>query len=211
MRQLKHSCFISYASGEHELLRRFMRDLTRALESALEPWLPRELTVYRDTSGLRAGNQVEPALARALCQSLCMVLVYTPNYGRREFCLREFAGMRRLQDLRFERMNLPHSDKGLIIPIILRGRREDLPPHLREHIHCLDFSPYTTSNQSILRNWAYMSQIERVAQYIHDLYCMVEGADIIDQMDCEAFELPTGPLDELWRGGRRRPDQGFPY
>ena len=210
MRHLKHSCFISYASGEHELLVRFMGDLQRALESALDPWMPRELTVYRDTDGLRPGDRFPRALARALCQSLCMVLVYTPNYERRPYCLREFAAMRTLERHRMERMNLTHT-KGMIVPIILRGRISDLPPVIRESIHCLDFSSYMTSNQSILRNGKYMQRIERIAEYIHELYCLVDAVDIADPFDCEEFELPIEQLREIWREGHSRPVQEFPF
>jgi hypothetical protein len=90
--------------------------VTKALESSLEPWLSKDLTVYRDTSRLTSGNQFEHALAQALCRILCMVLVYTPNYERSHFCLREFAAMKMLERHRFERMNVRHIEKGMIIP-----------------------------------------------------------------------------------------------
>jgi hypothetical protein len=40
---------------------------------------------------------------------------------------------------------------GLIIPGILRGG-DDVPPRIREHVHCVDFSKFTLATPRLASN-----------------------------------------------------------
>lgn len=206
---LKHSCFVSYAAGQHDLIKRFVAELTNALGSSLEPRIPRGLTVFWDQSEIVAGVRFEEELARAICRSLCMILVYTPNYERSLYCQREFAAMQKLQRHRFREMMWPTPELGMIIPVILRGRRDDLPAVIRNHIHCLDFTRYTTANQPIWRNHEFMRHIERIAEYIDGLYRTFERTGFDRHLDCAGFKLPVD-IKDLWRDDGHRRIPGLP-
>jgi hypothetical protein len=211
-RSLQYSCFISYYKGQHALIHGFMEDLTEALSSSLEPWMPRHLKVYRDTR-LDPGVLFQKELARALCQSLCMILVYTPAYRKSDFCRREFAAMRLLERRRhewFQRAGINGAERGMIIPIILRGAG-DLPAELQDHVNCLNFSGYTTEDQSIIRNGAYIEEIDRIAEYVFGLHAMFERSGMGDQIDCDGFELPDETFPEFWPDKGPGPTQEFPF
>jgi hypothetical protein len=209
MMDLRYACFVSYHRGVRSLLQQFMNDLTEAFASELDAWFPREMTVYRDTE-LVAGDRFEEELARVLCQSLCMVLVYTPQYGASNFCQREYAAMKRIERHRLERLGADQqAGRGMIIPVVLRGTRY-LPAHLKSRTY-LDFSGYTTADQSIIRNKAYVDEIKRVAEHIYELYCKVKHLKVTDDLDCREFELPTGPFDDEWPEASAAAIQEFPY
>ncbi|HET9909818.1 MAG TPA: TIR domain-containing protein, partial [Anaerolineales bacterium] len=71
---IKYSCFISY---KHDSVN-IARDFQDALENEISLLL--NLPVYRDEERLHAGDFFNSALAQALCQSACMVMIYIPRY-----------------------------------------------------------------------------------------------------------------------------------
>ena len=91
----KYACFISYSHGEQELVKGFIDQFKAALKAYLEPWMEEE--VYVDVDRLKAGFKYNEALAKAICQSVCMVVVYSPVYERRSYCGREYEAMERLE------------------------------------------------------------------------------------------------------------------
>jgi hypothetical protein len=202
---IKYSCFISYAHGQEELMRTFVEELQRALKSSLEPYLEEE--VYIDEERLQPGFHFNEALGRAICESLCMIVVYTPKYKRRPYCLREYAAMRELEERRRAQLGEAFErERGMIIPIVFRGRKDDLPEEIQGAIHYQDFSAYTTADPNITRNPEYVDKIEQVARYIYELYeeCQAGGGAAFG--NCEAFELPAE--DEV--GGWEVRRQAFP-
>jgi TIR domain len=141
----EYACFISYAHGEHKLMQTFMTELTEALESSLEPYL--DIDACTDRKLLRPGVLLDVALARAICRSVCMVVVYSPRYERHPYCRREYEAIQRLQRRRFQAIgNGVEPENGMIIPVVFRGKRESLPVAIRDHIHYMDFRglPCTT-------------------------------------------------------------------
>jgi hypothetical protein len=97
----KHACFISYRRHEQsELSERFIADLCSAVRNELAVLLDEDL--YIDRERLRGGAFFNPALADALCKSVCMIVVYTPTYFSREhlYCAREYLAMEKLEKTR---------------------------------------------------------------------------------------------------------------
>ena len=74
----KYACFLSYRHGRHDLMMPFVKQFIDALASELE--LLTELPVYRDLDRLQGGDFFNRQLGRSLCESVCMVMVYTPIY-----------------------------------------------------------------------------------------------------------------------------------
>jgi len=201
----EHGCFISHVHAKEALMQEFVDELAKALRSELEPLIGDfvDTTVYLDEERLKGGEKFNLSLARALCASACWVMVYVPQYFRREYCRREFGAM---QILEAQRRNHPgielKPNQGMIIPIILRGKREQLPAGLSEEVHCLEFSRFSTSNSEILRHESFIDQIAERAAFIEEVFQLGNGLN----HDCGQFSIPE--LDEV-------PDvavskQGFP-
>ncbi len=196
--KFKYSCFISYCHGRKDLTKTFIDQLKNSLESYLEPYLDEE--VYIDEDRLLPGYRYNDALAKAICQSICMVVVYTPRYERHSYCLREYAAMERIEKRRRELLgNRANAEVGMIIPIIFRGAKEGLPDRLKKFIHYCDFSRFTTVSPNINQNQEYVEQIQKIADVIYEHYEMLvnlneESADL-----CDSFTLPSEEEVEPWR------------
>jgi hypothetical protein len=197
-----YSCFISYAHGQGALMKTFVEQLREGFESELAPYFPDE-EVYVDFERLKPGFQYNAALARSICRSVAMVVVYTPTYERSEYCRREFTAMRQLQQVRLQALAGAGADadeRGLVIPVMLRGRLENLPEAIREHTQVADFSRYTTADRRLIRNQRYVRRIGELAEYIHLLHQDLCAAGV-EPRDCDTFTLPeTGDAGGLGVG-----------
>ena len=81
---LKYSCFISYRHTQEDIV----QDLVSSLKRELGRWS--DLDVYVDTSRLEGGDFFNRELAKALCESVCLIVVYTPTYFSKQhsYCAR---------------------------------------------------------------------------------------------------------------------------
>lgn len=183
----RYSCFISYRAIRQPLAERFLRDFYEGLSSELAPLLDAE--PFIDWERLQAGDQFSEHVARAICQSACMIVVYTPNYFSAVHTLttREYVAMELLEERRSA--ELPgKKNAGLIIPVILR-RAHNLPPRLSER-PLYDFSSFLLSERSMTRNRAYRQLLRSIAERVAELN--VKAADWPPHaLDCGSFTLPT--------------------
>ena len=191
---IRYSCFISYCHGEGDLMHRFMDDFTAALKAYLDPFFDKDEKIYIDDQRLEPGYLYNEALATALCQSVCMIVIYVPRYERHSYCLREFEAMERIENRRKQLMNISR-DKGMIIPIILRGSP---PPKLQARRQLLDFSKYTTITPKITRNRKYVDEIDKTARAIFALFqdLRSSGQDVCS--NCDEFTLPPEQEVQPW-------------
>ena len=191
----KYACFISYPSAQGQMLKEFVEELKEALRDCIDPYLDEE--VYIDKEQLGGGDHFNEALAQAICQSLCMIVVYVPKYERHEYCRREYRAMEVLEQKRATicgREKL--GNKGMIIPVILRGDK-DLPDKIKRHVHYCNFTKYTTASRNIRDNAECVEQLEAVARNIYELYQAFEGHDACN--DCGEFRLPSPEEAPPWR------------
>ena len=182
----KYVCFISYPHSKSTMMKDFVDELKQALVDELDPIFDEE--VYIDKERLAGGDHFNQALAEALCQSFCLVVVYVPKYEKHTFCLQEYRAMEILEG---ERMKIAGQTKpgkyGMIIPIVLRGA-EDVPEDIKKCIHYLDFSRYTTASANIRKNEEYVAQIGRLAKKIREMHQLFEELDPCK--GCSDFSLP---------------------
>lgn len=194
---IKYSCFISHRHGQERLAERIVTELYDGLAAELDVLL--EEGVYLDRERLKGGDYLDEVLASAICQSACMVVVYTPRYFSKDhpYCTREFMAMKTLEE---ERLNLlgPQEGgrRGLIINVIFRGQEDDLPPQIKG-IKAYNFSEFQMSSRKMSSNSKFAGLIreiaEQIAQHSESL------AEVSDSLQCCAeFGLPSEKAALEW-------------
>jgi hypothetical protein len=188
-----YSCFISYRHPQHDddLTKTFIKDLKKALKTYISPWMDQD--IYIDEDRLKPGYHFNEALSDAICRSVCLILIYTPRYFRKDstYCTREYWAMKKLEQER--RKMLPRAEMGFIIPIVFRGPKL-IPAELKNEIHYCDFSKYTLAQTEISKNPEYIEKIDNIAEYIHELHEHIKNVN----PDCSRFRLPSDKDVEDW-------------
>lgn len=192
----KYACFISYCHGQHDLIKGFIDQLKTALKGELETLLDEELFI--DEERLKPGYEYDEALARAICESVCMIVVYSPRYVRHEYCVREYEAMRRLDERRRQLLGPAAHGRGFIIPIILRADDEILA-RVRQHRHYADFSRFTLATPDMRRNPEYAGEIRKIADVIYEQYQLFRHAASDPCEGCVGFTLPPASDLATWR------------
>jgi hypothetical protein len=146
--------------------------------------------VFFDTERLKGGQFIHDTLALALCESVCMIMLYTPSYFHetQTFCTREYFGMKALEA---ERLALaPSHDRGsgLIIPIIVRGARF-FPKTIRQERRAYDFQDYFLGAAPPKKS-AYRRDLDEIASYIRERHQMLRRLPARPR-PCEEFRLPA--------------------
>ena len=203
---LKYGCFISYPHvTDPEIIRNFEAELLRELNMWNLQGLQKP--VYRDETRLKGGAFFNAALARALCESVCMIAVYIPGYfnAKRIDCGREYRAMEKLERRRLQSLNRKLSkENGLIIPIIFRGS-DEIPEEILSRRHCYNFEPITMKTRRLgtPQARAYFSEI---ARYVRDRYNEIKSVKI----SCVKPSLPSDGEVLPWLKRVQRVERRFP-
>jgi len=184
-------------------MKNFIEQLKKALKDYLDPYL--DEPVYIDVERLQPGFHYNEELAKAICQSICMIVVYSPKYERHSYCLREFRAMEIIEEKRTQLLgNRADSSRGMIIPIIFRGEIEDLPPKITERIHCCDFSNFTLERTDISSNPEFINDIEEIAKSIYQHFEIFRKSNIDFFSECNSFSLPSENEILHWRENSKK-------
>ncbi|MBD3308822.1 TIR domain-containing protein [candidate division KSB3 bacterium] len=198
----EYACFISYPGSNRPgmQMQKFMEAFKDALEDKIDPYL--DILCYMDTERLQGGDLYRPALAQALCKSLCMVVMFTPKYFRKDhlFCTREYMAMEQLETERFTRLQRQREDKGIIIPIMYRGA-DFFPEAIKNTRHCYTdaFASPHLKPATITDNEDCVTVLEKIAQRTHALYDLFTNSNVDLCQDCHNFRLPTDQEVDAWR------------
>ncbi len=133
------------------------------------------------------------ALASALCESACMVIVFTPIYFsvNHTYCAREYKAMEALEDERLKLLgNAMDKQNGLIIPVIFRGA-ESLPTDLKNRRQFYCFDQFLLSDAKLSENPQYATKIKEMAQYIAGRFEALNSLPGDPCGLCKDFALPT--------------------
>jgi len=184
---LRFSCFISYRHSQQDIV----ADLVKSLQTELNRWL--DMEVYLDRERLKGGDFFNAELARALCESVCLIVVFTPTYFSKNntYCAREFKAMEQLEEMRLTKLGLPRNKQhGLIIPIVYRGDRK-LPKNMKEIRQCHMFEAFQISGRDNLDNPDYAQKIKEIAEYIEER--CEELRSVEDEICdcCDTFNFPA--------------------
>lgn len=198
---IRYGCFFSYAHGRHELMQRFKATLAEALRCYLEPYFDDESELFVDTEQLGGGDDLDRKIARAMCESVCMIMIYTPKYEAHPYTRREYAGMRRLEAERGKWYTLP---SHLIIPVIMTHHPDGLPSQITESTFYVDFSRFTMATADLKSNPDFLPDIDRMVRRIVTHY-QYQKKYMPPGHDSNQFTLPDVP--PAWR---ELPDPTFP-
>lgn len=182
-----------------------MDQLKEALIASLEPWIRKD--VYMDDRH-SPGYSFNEGIAQAICESICMIVVFSPVYAESNYCLREFLAMENIEKKRKEKLG-PKFDRTsrMIIPILLRGDPDRLPPKIKD-IHYYDFSQFTLGSLKLSKKDKEV--IEKIAKRIYYHYENIKSSygNIIED-ECNKFLLPSED-EAINQWGPSQPDIGFP-
>jgi hypothetical protein len=201
-----YACFISYCHAQHDLMKNFISQLKNTLKSCLEPYMKEEVFIDEERSS--SGYHFNENLAEAICESVCMIVIYCPRYEDSEFCLREYDGMKRIQAKRKALLgSRASSEFDMIIPIVLRG---DPPKIIKDHIHYCDFSAISLPDlDNLNKNPVFVKEIENIAKVISGHRRSFEKAGKNVFGVCREFRLP--PISRVsWRPTGKKAHKEFP-
>lgn len=196
----KYSCFISYQHSQ-ELVQTFVNQLYKVLSRELE--LSGELPVYLDRDDrIRPGEAWEHALSTALCESVCLVPVFTPIYFSQQntYGAREYLAMESLEAQRLEALSLKQKEVGLILPVVLRGAGR-IPTEIKSRRSYLDLSDYLLIDGELSSRPAYYSKITELARTISELHELMRKMPEDPCRNCGEFKLP--PVAEATKWAQR--------
>jgi hypothetical protein len=203
-----YSCFVSYRHMEFEPGRSSIRRVVDALKGQLEYSAP--LPVYLDQERLRGGQFYQEALAKQICESACMVVLYWPTYfsAQHTFCSREFKLMERLEKDRLSLLPERERINGLIIVLALADF-DRLPTEIRAKRLCYDFEPYMLS-RSLERHPAFLTNMRDIRRYIAERCNVLDFVPPPDPtVDCPQCRLPDTQTILPWLQQVLHP--GIPY
>jgi len=184
---LQYSCFISYRHSQDDIV----QDLVTSLGTELGRWL--DMEVYVDKGRLKGGDFFNNELAKALCESVCLIVVYTPTYFSKHhsYCAREYRAMEQLEEQRLHTLGLPQNKQhGLIIPIVYRGDKK-LPESIKNERQYYLFEAFQISGRDNLENPEYAEKIKEIAEYIEE---RCEELRVVEEevcASCDTFDFPA--------------------
>ncbi|MES2740547.1 MAG: toll/interleukin-1 receptor domain-containing protein [Pseudomonadota bacterium] len=190
---VRYGCFFSYAHGQYAFMSKFKNDLIDALKCYLEPHFDNENELFVDSEQLGGGDDLDVKIARALCESVCMIVIYTPKYEAHGYTRREFAAMQMIENERKQWYPLP---SHLTIPVIMTRHPFGLPSQITNPGMYVDFSRYTLATNDLKTNPDYLPDIAKIVQRIVSHYHLLKGANMVGH-DCSRFVLPDIPAE--WR------------
>ncbi len=161
---LEYACFLSYRRIKSRAYKKIIEEVSEQLNDELSFILGLEKPVYcPDSLWLQGEDSVEERcyVAKALCESACMVLLYMPRYFKNKYCGQEYITMHKLEEERVQLFKSAFEKKlRLIIPLILRGSK-NLPDEIRLNPQCFFMDKVSTSevdHRTIIRLAEYISE-----------------------------------------------------
>ena len=163
--------FISYPHQDHHrvwVLDIFLEDFKLYLRNELG----RQVEVYVDKDGIKAGDSWPIVIKNALATSKILVPIWSVDYFLSEWCRRECAAIfHRERALGFR---TGENEKGLILPISLFDGKK-FPPFTKE-IEWLDCTPFNRITPSYKTTPMYDALIDRLKEWVPQVAAAVGEA-----------------------------------
>ncbi len=190
---IRYSCFISYPHGQGTLIKKFVEQLKVELADRIDFYI--NCPLFLDEDRLKPGYRFNEALSKAICESVCMIVVYMPKYEKNSYCVREFAAMEQIERERLDRLgDRLQTPLGMIIPIIWRCVEQDgqemLPGWITEGRQYWNVSRYAIGTDNIFANTESVKRLEQIAQSIDTLYRALGTLEQDPCSGCGEFTIP---------------------
>jgi hypothetical protein len=206
----KYPCFISYRHRNGSTGRGFTESIIEELRDELE--LHIDSKPYIDSERMKGAEFYNETLATELCHSVCMVVLFSPNYISQEhtFCAREYIAMEQLEARRLQLLEEASERRNsLIVCLALRGF-ELIPPEIKGGRRCIDLEAQL--RRSNMRSGAgFQRAIKETAIYIRDRWRAFLEVEQDPCAECEGFHLPSEQQVMPWIRRTARPSVPFPY
>lgn len=178
-----------------------LEDLNSALRAELElyDFGPISDLVFIDKQRLEGGQFFNPVLAKALCESVCLIVIYTPSYFSHNhlYCTREYMGIKSLEGVRRQLISDDPAHRGLIIPVVLRGL-QFMPSVVKENRNYYDFQSYTTAGKKITKHPKLVGAVRQISEYIFSCYKIFNYLRDDPCSNCRGYNLPTDDEARNW-------------
>lgn len=184
-----YPCFISFRHFDDELAEEFVNQFHKSLTASLNPYFGAE--PFIDFKRIKPGYQIDPTIADAICNSACMIMIWSPQYFNEDhlWCTMEYKAMIELEETRRNQLPLEYRNRRLIIPVIYKGSKF-LPTNLKG-THVLNFEKFALYESDMLRNKNYIPLIEELAAYIFELFEAFKQQGCQPWGNCNGFQLPS--------------------
>jgi TIR domain len=170
-----------------------------------------EHEVYFDNKRLVPGYEYDERLAEAICRSACMVIVYWPSYLESDYCKKEMAAMLDLEKKRRQLLGDELHGCRLLIPVILRGRFEELPEEVTKGCQYLDYKAQATKPDfNMGEDDKTSEELFRIAEYIKSLCDKMKNASDELFAECHQYAFPALPAPAAQDAIQPAPPQPFP-
>ena len=157
---------------------------------------------------MKDGDFLNDALLEALCQSICMILVYRPGYFSKQhpYCTREFLAMTRLERNRLRQLPEAEKTHGLIIPVVLRDTAG--VPEVLSKRKCRDFSKLLLSDGDMSEHPGYAPVLNDIIKYVAGR-AEAFSANGIEPEDPGTVQMPAEDKAKKWL--KNVPESKIPF
>jgi TIR domain len=204
-----YPCFISFRHYGDDISESFIRQFEKCLSAELIPLVGKKPFV--DFNRLSPGYSLSQNIKDALCQSACMIVIWSPQYFTEDhlWCAMEFKAMMELEQKRLKL--LPQSERGkkLIIPVIYRGSKY-YPLQLEDTLY-LNFEKFALYDSEMIKNDFFADRIRDLAEYIYERVTAFKASGNQPWGDCGSFNLPSKNEAKQFIKKFNLNNQGFPF
>lgn len=184
-----YPCFISFRHFGDSISEAFIRQFEECLTAELLPLVGEK--PFIDFTRMGPGYSISASVAKALCESACMVVIWSPQYFSEEhfWCAMEFKAMMRIEKERLDMLPKDQRNKKLIIPVIYRGSKQ-YPRQVDDTLY-LNFEKFALYSTEMIKNPFFADSIQKLAQYINERVAAFKNNDIRPWGNCDQFNLPS--------------------
>lgn len=206
-----YPCFISFRHFGDPISEAFVTQFFDSLKAYLNPLIGK--APFIDFDRMKAGYGLKPALADAICNSVCMIVIWSPQYFNEEhiWCTMEYKAMMDLEKKRLAMLPQNQQYKKLIIPVIYKGSKY-YPEELSEETLYLNFEKFALFETEMIKNKNFATEIEKLAEYIYERITEFQDNGINPFGNCNQFTLPSkqDAIDFI-RTDLKKPQHEFPF
>lgn len=188
-RTFRYACYISFPTPADELVWEAAQDIRNCLRKELGAAIA-DNVIYMDND--RIQNDLEAAAA--LCESACMLMVYTQRYfdARHPFCAREFRAMQLLENIRLRALGIDLSEQhSLIVPVALRGTNS-IPHAISAQRRVYNFESHYVVEASVRnRNKEFKTSVKQIADHVANHWYLLQDKIPNPCGNCPEFRFPA--------------------